>query len=149
MFIGWPRYSMECDQMRFSFQQSASCGLHTSSTSVGLLGSHWLKKSSTADMTSSYKFFSQHSYVLIEGSIYFWLYIYIYIYVYIVIHRQICFVLSELISVTIVYIHLFNGYQDLNSYMKRLAINVNGNMITSFARELNPTGVGEYISPFV
>ena len=28
-----------------------------------------------------------------------WLYIYIYIYIYIVIHRQICFVLSELISV--------------------------------------------------
>ena len=29
--------------------------------------------------------------------------------------------------------------------MKRLAINANGNTITSFARELNPTGVREYI----
>ena len=112
-----------------------------------------------------------------------------YIYIYIVIHRQICFVLSELISVarhisflqtgskpswlkrqakpltlqprgaiscevnfkwlwitiTIVYIHPFNGYRDLNSYMKRLAINANGNTITSFAGELNPTGAGEYV----
>ena len=41
--------------------------------------------------------------------------------------------------------HPFNGYRDLNSYMKRLAVNANGNMITSFARELNPTGIGEYI----
>ena len=98
--------------------------------------------------------------------------------IYIVIHRQIYFVLSELISVarhisfpsirasnlqprgasssevnfkrlwipiTIVYIHPFNGYRDLYSYMKRLVINANGNTITSFARELNPTGVGEYI----
>ena len=114
----------------------------------------------------------------------------IYKYIYIVIHRQICFVLSELISVawhisfpllgskpgwlkrqskpltlqprgasscevnfkrlwitiTIVYIHPFNGYRDLNSYMKRLAINANGNTITSFAGKLKPTGVGEYIS---
>ena len=30
--------------------------------------------------------------------------------------------------------------------MKWLAINANGNTITSFARELNPTGAGEYIS---
>ena len=30
--------------------------------------------------------------------------------------------------------------------MKRLAINANGNTITSFAIELNPTGAGEYIS---
>ena len=29
--------------------------------------------------------------------------------------------------------------------MKRLAINANGNTITSFVRELNPMGVGEYI----
>ena len=29
--------------------------------------------------------------------------------------------------------------------MKRLAINANGNAITSFARELNPTGVWKYI----
>ena len=96
-----------------------------------------------------------------------------YIYIYIVIHRQICFVLSELISVTvssrswdrnpvdsnakprfltlqpwgdiscevnfkrlwititIVYIHPFNGCWDLNSSTKRLAIDANGNTITS------------------
>ena len=102
-------------------------------------------------------------------------YVYVYIYIYIVNHRQICFVLSELISVarhisfplqgskpgwlkqqsklltlqprgdiscdvnfirlwitiTIVYIHPFNGYRDLNSYMKRLAINANSNTIIS------------------
>ncbi len=46
------------------------------------------------------------------------------------------------ITITIVYIHPFNGYRDLNSYMKTLAINANGNTITSFAREHNPTGVG-------
>ena len=50
------------------------------------------------------------------------------------------------ITITIVYIHPFNAYRDLNSYMKRLAINANGNTITSFAREINPTWVGEYIS---
>ena len=50
------------------------------------------------------------------------------------------------IKITIVYIHPFNGYRDLNSYMKRLAINANGNTITSFAGELKPTGVGEYLS---
>ena len=33
--------------------------------------------------------------------------------------------------------------------MKSLAINVNGNAITSFARELNPTGVGEYIYLYI
>ena len=35
--------------------------------------------------------------------------------------------------------------------MKRLAINANGNTITSFARELNPTGggVGEYIYIYI
>ena len=43
----------------------------------------------------------------------------------------------------------FNGYRDLNSYIKRLAINANGNTITSFARELNPTGVGEYIYIYI
>ena len=37
------------------------------------------------------------------------------------------------ITITIVYIHPLNGYRDLNSYMKRLAINANGNTITSFA----------------
>ena len=110
--------------------------------------------------------------------IYICIYIYIYIYIYIIIHRQICFVPSELssaarhisfpylgskpgwlkrqskprgasssevnfkrlwITITIVYIHPFNGYRDLNSYMKRLAINANGNTIPSFAGELNPT----------
>ena len=49
------------------------------------------------------------------------------------------------ITITIVYIHPFNGYRDLNSYMKRLAINANGNTITSFTRELNPMRVREYI----
>ena len=122
-----------------------------------------------------------------------YVYIYIYIYIYIVIHRQICFVLSELIivarhislpllgskpgwlkrqfkpltlhprgasssevnlkrlwiTITIVYIHPFNGYRDLNSYMKRLTINANGNTITSFAGELNPTRVGEYIYIYI
>ena len=97
--------------------------------------------------------------------IYIYIHTYIHIYIYIVIHRQICFVLSELISVarhtsfpiagietrltqmpiqdftpqpwgaiscevnfkwllitiSIVYIHPFNGYRDLNSYMKSLA----------------------------
>ena len=49
------------------------------------------------------------------------------------------------ITITIVYIHPFNGYRDLNSYMKRLTINANGNTITSFARELNPTVIYIYI----
>ena len=46
---------------------------------------------------------------------------------------------------TIVHIHPFNGYPDLNSYIKRLAINANGNTITSFAGKLNPTGIEKYI----
>ena len=33
--------------------------------------------------------------------------------------------------------------------MKRLAINANGNTITSFAGELNPTRVGEYIYIYI
>ena len=37
-------------------------------------------------------------YIYIYTYIYKYTYIYIYIYIYIVIHRQICFVLSELIS---------------------------------------------------
>ena len=37
------------------------------------------------------------------------------------------------ITITIVYINPFNGYWDLNSSMKRLAINTHGNAITSFA----------------
>ena len=48
-----------------------------------------------------------------------------------------------------VYIHPFNGYRDLNSYMKRLAINANGNTITSFAGELNPTWIEEYLSIYL
>ena len=109
---------------------------------------------------------------------------YIYIYIYIVIHRQICFVLSELVSVarqylpvagietrltqtpkflttqprgdiicevnfkrlririTIVYIHPFNGCRDLNSSTKRLAIDTNGNTITSTPENSTPRGLG-------
>ena len=49
-------------------------------------------------------------------------------------------------TITIVY----NGYREINSYMKSLAINANGNAITSFARELNPTGVrGVYIYIYI
>ena len=113
-------------------------------------------------------------YILSITNLYLLLYIYIYIYIYIVICRQICFVLSELISVarqylpvagskpgwlkrqakastiqprgdiscevnfkrlwitiTIVYIRPFNGCRDLNSSTKRLAIDANGNTITS------------------
>ena len=104
--------------------------------------------------------------------------------IYIVIHREICFVLSELISVarqylpvdwdqnpvysnvkpklltiqprgdiscevnfkqlwitiTIVYIHPFNGSRDLNSTTKRLAIDANGNTITSLPENSTPRG---------
>ena len=42
-----------------------------------------------------------------------------------------------------------NCYGDLNLYLKRLAINANANTITSFARELNPPGVGEYIYIYI
>ena len=35
------------------------------------------------------------------------------------------------ITITIVYIHQFNGYRDLNSFTKRLAMNALGNAITS------------------
>ena len=47
-------------------------------------------------------------------------------------------------KVHIVYIHPLNGYWELNSY-EEPCIYANGNAITSFARELNPTGVGEHI----
>ena len=108
---------------------------------------------------------------------------------YIVIHRQICFVLSELISVdrqarfpklgskpgwfkrqskilplgrqsqrskfkrlwitiVIVYIYPLNGYRELDSF-EEPCIYANGNTITSFARELNPTEVGEYIYIYI
>ena len=48
------------------------------------------------------------------------------------------------ITIVIVYIYLLNGYRELDSY-EEPCIYANGNTITSFARELNPTGVGEYI----
>ena len=48
------------------------------------------------------------------------------------------------ITITIVYIHPLNSYRELNSY-EEPCIDANGNAITSFARELNPTGVGEHI----
>ena len=44
----------------------------------------------------------------------------------------------------IVYIDPLNGYRELNSY-EEPCIDANGNAITSFARELNPTGAGEHI----
>ena len=40
------------------------------------------------------------------------------------------------ITIIIVYIHPFNGYRDLNSYMKRLAIYANGDTITSSPENL-------------
>ena len=40
-----------------------------------------------------------HTHIYIYMYIYLYIYMYIYIYISIVIHRQICFVLSELISV--------------------------------------------------
>ena len=121
--------------------------------------------------------------------VFLFVFVYRYIYISIVIHRQICFVLSELISVassswdrnpvdsnanpklltilprgdiscevnfkrlwitiTIVYIHPFNGGRDLNSSTKRLAIDANGKTITSTPEKLNPTGVGEYIYIYI
>ena len=44
---------MECDQMRFIFQNSLHCGLHTSSICVAVFG-----PTSTVGMTSSYELFS-------------------------------------------------------------------------------------------
>ena len=43
-----------------------------------------------------------------------------------------------------VYIYPLNGYRELNSY-EEPCIYANGNAITSFARELNPTRVEERI----
>ena len=56
------------------------------------------------------------------------------LYIYIYCHPRICFVL--------------NGYRELDLY-EEPCIYVNGNTITSFARELNPTGVGEHIYIYI
>ena len=48
------------------------------------------------------------------------------------------------ITIVIVYIFPLNGYRELNSY-EEPCIYANGNTVTSFARELNPTGVGDHI----
>ena len=48
---------IKCDQLRFNFQYCTCCCPYISSISVSVLRSHWLKKSSTAGMTS-YKLFS-------------------------------------------------------------------------------------------
>ena len=113
------------------------------------------------------------------------------LYIY-VIHRQICFVLSELFSgarharfpklgskpgrlkrqskilplsheetsasegnlndyvsqFLLFYIYPLNGYQELDSY-EEPCIYANGNTFISLARELNPTGVGEYIYIYI
>ena len=53
---------MECDQIGVFFQHSPICCLYTSFIGIGLLLSHWSKKSSTVDMTWSYEPFSQPSY---------------------------------------------------------------------------------------
>ena len=44
---------MECEQMKFIFQHSPPSGSCTSSIDGAVLGSHWLKKLSIEDMTSS------------------------------------------------------------------------------------------------
>ena len=49
---------IECDLMRFIFQCSSSCGSYTSSISVAVIAFHWLKKSSTAEMTLLNELFS-------------------------------------------------------------------------------------------
>ena len=49
---------MECDQMSFIFQHSLPSSPHTSSITVTVLGFHWSKKWSTADMMSSNELFS-------------------------------------------------------------------------------------------
>ena len=43
---------------------------------------------------------------------------------------------------------MLNGYRELDSY-EELCIYANGNTITSFAREVNPTGVGEHIYIYI
>ena len=51
-------------------------------------------------------------------------------------------------NLIIVYIYPLNGYRGLDSY-EEPCIYANGNTITSFARELNPTVVGEYIYIYI
>ena len=51
-------------------------------------------------------------------------------------------------NLIIVYIYPLNGYRELDSY-EEPCIYANGNTITSFARELNPTVVGEYIYIYI
>ena len=51
---------IKCHQIRSIFQHSPSCGSHTFSVDVTVLGSHWPKES-TADMTS-HELFSSSSY---------------------------------------------------------------------------------------
>ena len=48
------------------------------------------------------------------------------------------------IAIVIIYIYPLNGYRELDSY-EEPCIYANGKTITSFARELNPKGVGEHI----
>ena len=52
------------------------------------------------------------------------------------------------ITIVIVYIYPLNGYRELDSY-EEPCIYTDGNTITSFARELNPTGVGEHIYIYI
>ena len=52
------------------------------------------------------------------------------------------------ITIVIVYIYPLNGYRELDSY-EEPCIYANGNTFTSFARELNPTGVGEHIYIYI
>ena len=46
---------MECDQMGFIFQHNPPSDPHTPFINFAVLGSHWLQKSSIADMMSSYE----------------------------------------------------------------------------------------------
>ena len=54
---------MERDQMRFIFHHHPPCSTHTSSIDNAVLGPHWLKKSSTADMMRVYELLSPTLYV--------------------------------------------------------------------------------------
>ena len=57
---------MECDQMWIILQYNLPCSPHTSSISIAVLGSHWSKNSSRANITSSYKLFSPLSYFMFD-----------------------------------------------------------------------------------
>ena len=79
----------------------------------------------------------------------------IYIYIYIYSHPQTDLFRSIRrkfkrlwITIVIVYINPLNGYRELHLY-EEPCIYANGNTITSFARELNPTGVREYIYIYI